>query len=89
MLGDTAANTGLIFTIIIGASIFSYFATLSGLPEAIVAYIESLGLEPMLVIVLLQVMYLILGSIFDTIAAMVLTLPFVYPLIVSMGYDPA
>ena len=88
VLGDTAANTGLIFTIIIGASIFSYFATLSGLPEAIVASIEALGLEPLLVIVLLQVMYLILGSIFDTIAAMVLTLPFVYPLIISMGYDP-
>ncbi len=33
-------------------------------------------------------MYLILGSIFDTVAAMVLTLPFVYPLIIGMGFDP-
>ncbi len=86
--GDTAANTGLIFVIIIGASIFSYFATLSGLPAATVAWIESLNLPPYAVIVLLQIMYLILGSIFDTVAAMVLTLPFVYPLITGMGFDP-
>ncbi len=86
--GETAANTGLIFVIIIGASIFSYFATLSGLPAAIVAGIESLDLPPYLVIILLQIMYLLLGSIFDTVAAMVLTLPFVYPLIISMGFDP-
>lgn len=87
-LGDTARNTGLIFVIIIGASVFSYFATLSGLPAAIVEWINSLGLAPILVILLLQVFYLILGSVFDTIAAMVLTLPFVYPLIIELGYDP-
>jgi C4-dicarboxylate transporter DctM subunit len=87
-LGDTASNTGLIFIIIIGASVFSYFATLSGLPAATVDWIESLGLPPLMVIALLMVFYLILGSIFDTIAAMVLTLPFVYPLITGLGYDP-
>ena len=32
--------------------------------------------------------FLVLGSIFDTIAAMVLTLPFVYPLVIGLGYDP-
>ncbi len=87
-LSDTASATALIFVIIIGASIFSYFATLSGLPAAIVAAIEGLGLHPLLVILLLQVMYLVLGAIFDTIAAMVITLPFVYPLVIGMGYDP-
>lgn len=87
-LGDTASNTGLIFVIIIGASVFSYFATLSGLPAATVAWIEGLGLPPLAVIMLLMVFYIILGSIFDTIAAMVLTLPFVYPLVTGLGYDP-
>jgi len=85
---DTATSTALIFVIIIGASVFSYFVTLSGLPQAIVQGIESLGVSPLLVIVMLQVMYLIAGAIFDEIAAMVITLPFVYPLIIGLGYDP-
>ena len=87
-LSDTAANTGMIFIIIIGASIFSYFATLSGLPAATVAWIEGLGLPPFLVLICLLLFYLLLGAVFDTVAAMVLTLPFVYPLIIGMGYDP-
>ncbi len=86
--GESATNTGLIFVIIIGASVFSYFATLSGLPRAIVAGIQSLDLPPYLVILMLELMYLVLGSIFDTVAAMVLTLPFVYPLVIGMGFDP-
>ena len=40
------------------------------------------------VLLMLMIMYLILGSIFDTVAAMVITLPFVYPVIMDMGYDP-
>ena len=35
-----------------------------------------------------MVLYLIGGAFFDEIALMILTLPFVYPLIISMGYDP-
>ena len=87
-LGESAAGTGMIFIIIIGASVFSYFATLSGLPVAVVEWIEHRGLPPWAVLSLLLIMYLALGAVFDTIAAMVLTLPVVYPLILGMGYDP-
>ena len=87
-LKETAASTALIYLIIIGASIFSYAITLSHLPDIIVTSIENLGLEPLMVILLLEAMYIILGSIFDTVAAMVITLPFVFPLVIGMGYDP-
>ena len=88
VLGETAANTGLIYLIIIGASVFTYFVTLSELPPNLVNGINSLGWPPLMVLVLLYVMYIILGSIFDTVAAMVITLPFVFPLVVGLGYDP-
>ena len=87
-LSETAANTGMIFIIIIGASIFSYFAALSGLPTAIVDGINSLGLPAPLVLIGLLLFYLMLGSVLDTIAAMVITLPVAFPLVISMGYDP-
>ena len=87
-LAQTASSTGMIFIIIIGASIYSYFATLSGLPNAAVQGIQSLGLSDWALLGALLLFYLALGAIFDTIAAMVLTLPVVYPLIIGMGYDP-
>ena len=88
VLLETAANTGMIYVLIIGASIFSFTITLSGMPELTVDWIASLGLPPLSVIFGLLVMYLVLGAIFETISAMVLTLPFVFPLILQLGYDP-
>ena len=85
---DTAANTGMIYLLLMGASIFTFSVTLSGLPEATVAWISSMGLPPLFVIFALLLMYLILGSVFETIAAMIITLPFVLPLILELGYDP-
>ena len=87
-LGETAAATSMIYLIIIGSSIFTYSITASRLPQWIVDGVTALDLPPIAVIYLLLLMYLILGSVFDTIAAMVLTLPFVFPLVTSLGYDP-
>ena len=88
VLTETAGSTGMIYLIIIGASIFSYFVTLSGLSENFVSMVSGLGVNRFVILLLLYVMYLILGSIFDTVAAMVLTLPFVFPLILHLGFDP-
>ncbi|MEX2453068.1 MAG: TRAP transporter large permease [Rhodospirillaceae bacterium] len=88
VLKETASNTGLIYLIMVGASVFTYFMTLTRMPDAIVAAIEAGGFPPLVVILLLLVMYLILGSVFDTVAAMIITLPVVFPVILSLGYDP-
>ncbi len=87
-LVETASSTGMIYLILIGASIFTYFITVSEMPQIIVQWIESVAVSPLVVIALLLLMYLVLGSIFDTIASMLITLPFVLPLIENMGYDP-
>jgi tripartite ATP-independent transporter DctM subunit len=85
---ETAANTGLIYLIIAGASIFSSFIAVSKMPAVLVTQITELSLPPLAVIFVLMVVFLILGSIFDTLAAIVITLPFVLPLVVGMGYHP-
>ncbi len=87
-LQETAATTSMIYLMTIGASIFTYAVTISGLPEIMVNGIRDTGLSGVWVVILLMVMYLILGSIFETISSMVITIPFVFPLILSYGYDP-
>jgi tripartite ATP-independent transporter DctM subunit len=85
---ETATNTGLLYLIIMGASIFSSFIAASKAPETMVAQITALSLHPLLVVFVLLAMYLILGCIFDSLAALVITLPFVMPLVLGMGYHP-
>lgn len=87
-LRETAATTSMIYLMVIGASIFTYAVTLSGLPEMIVSAIRDTGLSGIWVVLMLVAMYLVLGAIFDTISSMVITIPFVFPLILGYGYDP-
>jgi C4-dicarboxylate transporter, DctM subunit len=87
-LASTAATTGMIYFILIGSSIFNYFIVISHLPDVLASGIMESGWHPFFVFLVLLIVYIILGSIFDTVAAMVITLPFVLPLIVGMGYSP-
>lgn len=88
VLRETATNTAMIYLIIGGASIFSSFVTLSRMPDALVDLIAGLGVAPLVVILILFAVYLVLGAVFDTVAAMVITLPFVLPLVTELGYNP-
>ena len=85
---ETAQNTGMIFLMVIGAALFSYFLTLTEAPQALVKLVKDAQLGPYTVLIILLVMYILLGAVFDDIAAMILTTPFVFPLIVGFGFDP-
>ncbi|MFC1869331.1 TRAP transporter large permease subunit, partial [Thermodesulfobacteriota bacterium] len=77
----------MIYVIIIGANIFGYFITVTGLPDALVNGLSQLAMPNGVIIFLTLFIYLILGSLFDELAAMLVTLPFVLPIIISMGYS--
>src|SRR5688572_31185231 len=54
----------------------------------LIGAIEGLEIPNLAIIYLMLAMYIVLGAIFDEVAAMVITLPFVFPVITAMGYDP-
>ena len=87
-LRNTAASTGMSYVAIFGASILSYFIGLTRVSEDLVALLQGMNIPPLAVIALLVVMYLLLGAVFDETAAMLITLPFVLPIIVGFGYSP-
>jgi tripartite ATP-independent transporter DctM subunit len=88
VLSQAAATTGLIYVVVIGASILSFFITLTQMPDEVVRWIETLGLPGWVIVLSLLFMYILIGAIFDEVAAMIITLPVVFPLIVGLGYDP-
>jgi tripartite ATP-independent transporter DctM subunit len=87
-LRDTATATAMIYMMIIGASVFTYFITAAKVPEALIAAIASLAIPPLAVVGIMLAAYLALGAVFDEIAAMLITLPFALPVIINLGYDP-
>jgi C4-dicarboxylate transporter, DctM subunit len=57
------------------------------MPSEIVVWVKSLGIPPLAVIFVIIAMYIALGCVFDALSGMVLTLPFVAPLVAGLGYD--
>ena len=78
----------MITMILLGASIFGYFFTLSHVTQDLVAYVSTLPVSRWIIIALLLAGYIVLGSFMDQIAILVLTVPIVLPLIKSLGFDP-
>jgi C4-dicarboxylate transporter DctM subunit len=88
IMRDTATTTGMIYMMVVGASIFNYFITVSQLPAEVIHAVEGLSISPVLIISLILVAYIVLGAFFDEVATMLITLPLVMPLIKMWGYDP-
>jgi len=88
VLAEASATTAMIYVMILGAFVFSYFLALTKLPATIVGAIAASGIPGPVVIALILVLYIVLGAVFDEVAAMVLTLPVVLPIVTQLGYDP-
>src|SRR5581483_3621144 len=86
-LRRAAQGSCMIAMILLGASIFGYFFTLSHVTQDIVAWVGSLSVSRWIIIALILAGYIVLGSFMDQIAILVLTVPVVVPLIKSLGFD--
>jgi C4-dicarboxylate transporter, DctM subunit len=87
-LEETLRTSGLIYLVIIGALIFAAFISVTGLTEQIGAAIAGLGLGPVGTMLLVAVFLLVVGSVLDGLALMLLTTPILLPLVSQLGLSP-
>jgi tripartite ATP-independent transporter DctM subunit len=85
---ETANVTAMVFLILIGAFIFGYFLTVTGLPQAMAAFFSGLPVSRYVILLGILIVYLILGCIMDSLSMVVLTTPIFFPVITSLGFDP-
>lgn len=85
-LTSTVRTTSMIFLILIAANVMSMVLTYYNVPVTMRNLASDLGRVE--VTLMLIVLYLALGMFFDAISMMILTLPFVMPIIEAAGLDP-
>ena len=85
---DTLNSTGMIFLILIGAFILNQFLAVSTIPMELASLVGSFNLPKGLVLGLIILVYIVLGSLIDAMAMVLLTLPVFFPLVTSLGFDP-
>lgn len=73
----------VLFTARMLGQVFQYI----GLTEATAVFMTNLDVGKYTMLTLICILYLILGCFFDSLSMLVLTLPFVAPIIKSLGFD--
>jgi C4-dicarboxylate transporter DctM subunit len=84
---ETCTQTTTIFFIAAGAKIFVGFVALTGMAPALVGLVEGADLSLWLLMVMIAGVLLLLGMFLDPLGIMVLTLPFLIPLVDGYGLD--
>lgn len=85
---DTVKTSTMLYVIIIGAGIFSPFLAFTQIPQALSDSLANLGLGPLGTLIIILLAYIVLGMFMDALSMLVITIPIVYPVILSLGYDP-
>lgn len=85
---EAAQTTAMIVIIIAGAFIFMKFMAVSRVPDMLATVISELPLPPVGILMIIIFMYILLGMFLDAPSAMVLTLPILFPVILSLGFNP-
>jgi len=78
----------MVLFLVAGATLFSYFLALSTIPTAVSTWIAGLGVSRYVILLIIVAIYFLLGCFLDSVSMMVLTLPVIFPVIVTLGFDP-
>lgn len=86
-LKKTALTTTMIFTVIIGATIFGYFMTLSQGTLMFVNFITGMEVSRWIILIIILIVFLVLGFFMDQVAILLLMIPVIIPVVSELGFD--
>jgi tripartite ATP-independent transporter DctM subunit len=88
ILIESTRTTAMLFTILIGAMIFTNFINFTSMPGDLRDFVLQFSPNPIMVVVMMMGIYLILGMVMEELAIVLLTIPVFFPVITGLGFDP-
>jgi tripartite ATP-independent transporter DctM subunit len=88
ILYEGGGLTSQILFILLGGMMFSTLMSVTRLPAALSTWIVGLAVEPIFIILVIMVIYILLGCFMDDLSIMVATLPILYPVVLQLGFNP-
>ena len=88
VLYDAASISCVIFIILIGGLLLSRMLVVVGIIDGLVDFITTIADTPLKFMIFVSILYILLGCFLDTTSMMVVTLPFLFPVVVELNIDP-
>jgi tripartite ATP-independent transporter DctM subunit len=85
---DTVETTGVVMALVMSASLLGYCISVSRLPQEFGAALTSLTTNPLVYLLIVNLMLLVVGCFMEALAAMLVLIPILVPPALAMGIDP-
>ncbi len=87
-LRDAASISCIIFVILIGGLLLSRMLVVVGVIDDMVGQITAIASSPVRFMIMASILYIVLGCFLDTTSMMIVTLPFLFPVVTALEIDP-
>jgi C4-dicarboxylate transporter DctM subunit len=89
---EIAVNSGIVtaqlMIIVAGSAVFTWFLTVSGVPQAVTDFIQSLNAPRWGVLLAINIFLIIVGGLIDPTSATLVLTPLLVPIVKAVGVDP-
>lgn len=86
-IGETVSLTAMVFSLLIGAGLFTQLLVLAAVPRRLTEWVLDLQAAPALTVALILLACVPLGMFLDSLSIILITAPIAYPIVTALGYD--
>lgn len=85
---EATSSTAMIFFLIVGASIYGYYLTITRVPHELSQAVAESGYNRYIVLLLILLALLVMGLFLETMSLLLISVPLIYPVLVgSLEFD--
>ena len=84
-LVETATTSAMLYFILFGAEVLKGFFSRSGLPQGIAQWAMTMDVSPWIVLIGILVIFIILGFFMDSMAMILVVIPFIWPVLININ----
>ncbi|WP_298050340.1 TRAP transporter large permease [uncultured Paenalcaligenes sp.] len=88
VIAESALTSATVIVIVGTATIFGRVLAIERIPFMIADYIVSLTDNPILILLLINILLMFVGMFMETLAAIIILVPILLPVVVAVGVDP-
>ena len=85
---DTVETTGVVLALVMCAGLMAYCLSVSQVPQIAGNYLTNLTDDPLVFLLIVNVILLVVGCFMEAIAAMLILIPILVPAAMKLGIDP-
>ena len=88
ILKETVNNTAVVALMVMGVTVFGWIVAREQLPQMLADFFLTISDNPLVLLLLINLLLLFLGTFIESLALLLLLVPFLVPVAVSVGIDP-